>query len=50
MGRLQADLKDELKAGKVRLVTFTVDPARDDLAALKDYANSRQATLTTGSS
>jgi protein SCO1 len=43
MARLQADLKDELNAGKVRLVTFTVDPARDDLAALKDYANSRQA-------
>ena len=43
MARLQADLKDELKAGKLKLVTFTVDPARDDLAALKDYANSRQA-------
>jgi len=46
MGRLQADLKDEMKAGKVKLVTFTVDPARDDLAALKDYANSRQADPT----
>jgi protein SCO1/2 len=43
MARLQAALKDEMKAGKVKLVTFTVDPARDDLAALKDYANSRQA-------
>jgi cytochrome oxidase Cu insertion factor (SCO1/SenC/PrrC family) len=43
MGRLQDDLKDELKSGNLKLVTFTVDPARDDLAALKDYANSRQA-------
>jgi protein SCO1 len=43
MARLQAELKDEMKAGQVKLVTFTVDPARDDLKALKDYANSRQA-------
>ncbi len=43
MSRLQADLKDEMKAGKVKLVTFTVDPARDDLKALKEYAYSRQA-------
>src|SRR5262249_48223925 len=34
---------DEIKAGKVKLVTFTVDPARDDLKALKEYADSRQA-------
>jgi cytochrome oxidase Cu insertion factor (SCO1/SenC/PrrC family) len=43
MARLQAELKDELKGGKVKLVTFTVDPARDDLKALNDYANARQA-------
>lgn len=43
MARLQAELKDELKGGTVKLVTFTVDPARDDLKALNDYANSRQA-------
>ncbi|MBM3979250.1 MAG: SCO family protein [Planctomycetes bacterium] len=43
MARLQADLKDEMKAGKVKLVTFTVDPARDDLKALKEYADARQA-------
>jgi cytochrome oxidase Cu insertion factor (SCO1/SenC/PrrC family) len=43
MGRLQAGLRDEMKAGRVKLVTFTVDPARDDLQALNDYANSRQA-------
>ena len=43
MARLQRDLAPELKAGTVKLVTFTVDPARDDLAALKAYANSRQA-------
>src|SRR5215471_19542483 len=27
MARLQAELKDEMKAGTVKLVTFTVDPA-----------------------
>ena len=43
MARLQRDLAAELKGGKFKLVTFTVDPARDDLAALKDYANNRQA-------
>lgn len=43
MARLQKELADELAAGTVKLVTFTVDPARDDLAALRDYANSRQA-------
>ncbi len=43
MARLQKELDAELKAGSVKLVTFTVDPARDDLAALRDYANSRQA-------
>jgi cytochrome oxidase Cu insertion factor (SCO1/SenC/PrrC family) len=43
MARLQAGLKDEMKAGKVKLVTFTVDPARDDLKALKEYADIRQA-------
>lgn len=43
MARLQGDLKEEMNAGKLKLVTFTVDPARDDLKALKDYANSRQA-------
>jgi cytochrome oxidase Cu insertion factor (SCO1/SenC/PrrC family) len=41
--RLQADLKNEMKAGKVALVTFTVDPAHDDLKALNEYANIRQA-------
>ena len=43
MSRLQADMKDELKSGKFALVTFTVDPARDDLTALKSYADNRQA-------
>jgi cytochrome oxidase Cu insertion factor (SCO1/SenC/PrrC family) len=46
MARLQGDLKDELRAGKVRLVTFTVDPARDDLKALNEYARLRQADPT----
>ena len=43
MARLQDELKDELKGGKLKFVTFTVDPTRDDLKALKDYANNRQA-------
>lgn len=43
MQRLQRDLAAELKSGQVKLVTFTVDPARDDLKALNDYANNRQA-------
>ncbi|MFO0826180.1 MAG: SCO family protein [Gemmataceae bacterium] len=40
VGKLQADFKDE---PGVKFVTFTVDPKRDDLAALKDYANARGA-------
>ncbi|MBA4187890.1 MAG: hypothetical protein C0467_07715 [Planctomycetaceae bacterium] len=40
IGRLQKELKDE--AG-VKFVTFTVDPARDDLKTLQDYANARGA-------
>jgi cytochrome oxidase Cu insertion factor (SCO1/SenC/PrrC family) len=43
VARLQAGLRDEMKAGAVKLVTFTVDPARDDLKALNEYANIRQA-------
>ncbi|MBN9121746.1 MAG: SCO family protein, partial [Planctomycetes bacterium] len=43
MRKLQDDLGDELQGGKLKLVTFTVDPARDDLKALNDYANNRQA-------
>jgi cytochrome oxidase Cu insertion factor (SCO1/SenC/PrrC family) len=43
MARLQADLKDELKAGGLKLVTFTVDPERDDPDELKKYAENRQA-------
>lgn len=43
MGRLQRDLADELKTGDLKLVTFTVDPRRDDLKALNAYANNRQA-------
>lgn len=43
MARLQKELKDELQSGKVKLVTFTVDPKRDDLKALNTYANNRQA-------
>src|SRR5215510_13458307 len=43
MARLQSELKDELNGGKLKLVTFTVDPTRDDLKALNDYANNRQA-------
>ena len=40
MARLQAELKD---LPDVRLVTFTVDPKRDDLSALNEYANIRKA-------
>jgi protein SCO1 len=36
MGRLQSELKD---LADVRLVTFTVDPQRDDVAELTRYAN-----------
>ena len=43
MGRLQRALADPLKSGKVKLVTFTVDPVHDDLKTLRDYANARQA-------
>jgi cytochrome oxidase Cu insertion factor (SCO1/SenC/PrrC family) len=43
MRRLQDELKKELEAGKVKLVTFTVDPTHDDLHALNQYANNRQA-------
>ena len=43
MQRLQKDLAVELPGGKLKLVTFTVDPARDDLNALKAYAESRKA-------
>jgi cytochrome oxidase Cu insertion factor (SCO1/SenC/PrrC family) len=43
MARLQTELKPVLMRGDVKLVTFTVDPERDDLKALKEYANNRQA-------
>lgn len=43
MARLQSELKDELKAGDLKLVTFTVDPERDDPDELTRYANARQA-------
>src|SRR5947209_7540123 len=43
MGRLQRDLADEMKSGTFTLVTFTVDPVRDDLSTLREYANARQA-------
>jgi cytochrome oxidase Cu insertion factor (SCO1/SenC/PrrC family) len=38
--KLHVDLKDE---PRIKFVTFTVDPARDDLSALREYANNRQA-------
>lgn len=39
-----ARLQDELKGERgVKFVTFTVDPKRDDLSALKAYADSRRA-------
>jgi cytochrome oxidase Cu insertion factor (SCO1/SenC/PrrC family) len=37
---LQRDLKDE---PNVKFVTFTVDPARDDLASLREYAKIKGA-------
>ncbi|MCE9564996.1 MAG: SCO family protein [Planctomycetes bacterium] len=40
VGKLQKEFKDE---PGVKFVTFTVDPMRDDLTTLKDYANSRGA-------
>jgi cytochrome oxidase Cu insertion factor (SCO1/SenC/PrrC family) len=43
MANLQRDLADELKGGKLKLVTFTVDPARDDLKSLNEYATARGA-------
>ncbi|HEY1192356.1 MAG TPA: SCO family protein [Gemmata sp.] len=43
MQRLQNELGEELKTGKLKLVTFTVDPARDDLKALNVYADGRKA-------
>ncbi|AWM36132.1 hypothetical protein GobsT_60990 [Gemmata obscuriglobus] len=43
MQRLQTELAEELRGGKLKLVTFTVDPARDDLKALNEYANARKA-------
>ena len=43
MGTLQRDLADELKTGELKLVTFTVDPARDDLKSLNEYATARGA-------
>lgn len=43
MRRLQTELQTELQSGAVRLVTFTVDPKRDDLRTLQDYANNRGA-------
>src|ERR1700739_2592026 len=43
MARLQAGLKDEMKAGEGKLVTFTGDPTRDDLKSLNEYAKIRQA-------
>ncbi len=43
MATLQRDLAGELKTGKFKLVTFTVDPARDDLKSLNEYATARGA-------
>jgi len=40
VGKLQKDYKDE---PGVKFVTFTVDPNRDDLSTLKEYANARGA-------
>jgi cytochrome oxidase Cu insertion factor (SCO1/SenC/PrrC family) len=40
VARLQSELKDE---PGVKFVTFTVDPARDDLASLNEYAKARGA-------
>ncbi|MBA4063642.1 MAG: hypothetical protein C0501_08010 [Isosphaera sp.] len=40
VARLQAEFKGE---PRVKFVTFTVDPKRDDLAALNTYANTRGA-------
>jgi cytochrome oxidase Cu insertion factor (SCO1/SenC/PrrC family) len=43
MGRLQSELADELKSGKVKLVSFTVDPERDTPEKLRQYADARKA-------
>ncbi|MFM8274806.1 MAG: SCO family protein [Gemmata sp.] len=43
MQHLQRDLGGELKGGKLKLVTFTVDPTHDDRRALNEYANARGA-------
>lgn len=40
VARLQKELKDE---PGVKFVTFTVDPKRDDLKSLQEYANARSA-------
>jgi cytochrome oxidase Cu insertion factor (SCO1/SenC/PrrC family) len=40
VGKLHRELKDE---PGIKFVTFTVDPARDDLSTLREYANNRQA-------
>jgi cytochrome oxidase Cu insertion factor (SCO1/SenC/PrrC family) len=40
VAELQAEFKD---MPAVRFVTFTVDPRRDDLTALREYADSRRA-------
>jgi cytochrome oxidase Cu insertion factor (SCO1/SenC/PrrC family) len=40
VGQLQRELKDE---PRIKFVTFTVDPTRDDLSALREYADARQA-------
>ena len=40
VGQLQRELKDE---PRIKFVTFTVDPARDDLSTLREYAAARQA-------
>lgn len=40
VAKLQQEFKNELD---VTLVTFTVDPARDDLKSLREYAASRNA-------
>ncbi len=42
VARLQSELKD-VPADKLKLVTFTVDPKRDDLASLREYADARKA-------
>ncbi len=43
MQRLQTDLAPELQGGKLKLVTFTVDPVHDDRKQLNGYADARGA-------